>query len=247
MNLLIEAFAWIADPAHLTGPNGIPTRLVQHLAISLVVLVIASVIAIPLGYLIGHTGRGRSLAVSLTGGFRALPTLGLLIILALWLGIGVEAPVIALVVLAVPPILAGAYSGFEAIDRRTIDSARAVGMTERQIVGKVEVPLGLPLLIGGLRSAALQVIATATLADYVGAGGLGRFIFVGLKSNDYPQMLAGSVLVIALALLSEGIFAIIQKLVVPRGVSAGASERTDVRTPSSRRVAVVGLPTEERK
>ncbi|KQM61155.1 MULTISPECIES: ABC transporter permease [unclassified Agreia] len=245
MNLLIDAFAWIFDPAHLGGPNGIPIRLVQHLTISLVVLVIASVIAIPLGYLIGHTGRGRSLAVSLTGGFRALPTLGLLIIVALWLGIGVEAPIIALVVLAVPPILAGAYSGFEAIDRRTIDSARAVGMTEGQIVRKVEVPLGLPLLIGGLRSATLQVIATATLADYVGAGGLGRFIFVGLKSNDYSQMLAGSLLVIALALLSEGIFAVLQKLVVPRGVVA--NQNTDVRTPSSRRVAVVGSPTQERK
>ena len=245
MNLLIDAFAWIFDPAHLGGPNGIPIRLVQHLTISLVVLVIASVIAIPLGYLIGHTGRGRSLAVSLTGGFRALPTLGLLIVVALWLGIGVEAPIIALVVLAVPPILAGAYSGFEAIDRRTIDSARAVGMTEGQIVRKVEVPLGLPLLIGGLRSATLQVIATATLADYVGAGGLGRFIFVGLKSNDYSQMLAGSLLVIALALLSEGIFAVLQKLVVPRGVVA--NQNTDVRTPSSRRVAVVGSPTQERK
>lgn len=245
MNLLIDAFAWIFDPAHLGGPNGIPIRLVQHLTISLVVLLIASVIAIPLGYLIGHTGRGRSLAVSLTGGFRALPTLGLLIIVALWLGIGVEAPIIALVVLAVPPILAGAYSGFEAIDRRTIDSARAVGMTEGQIVRKVEVPLGLPLLIGGLRSATLQVIATATLADYVGAGGLGRFIFVGLKSNDYSQMLAGSLLVIALALLSEGIFAVVQKLVVPRGVVA--NQNTDVRTPSSRRVAVVGTPTQERK
>ncbi|SMQ63554.1 ABC transporter permease [Agreia sp. VKM Ac-1783] len=245
MNLLIDAFAWIFDPAHLGGPNGIPIRLVQHLTISLAVLVIASVIAIPLGYLIGHTGRGRSLAVSLTGGFRALPTLGLLIIVALWLGIGIEAPIIALVVLAIPPVLAGAYSGFEAIDRRTIDSARAVGMTEGQIVRKVEVPLGLPLLIGGLRSATLQIIATATLADYVGAGGLGRFIFVGLKSNDYSQMLAGSLLVIALALISEGIFALLQKLVVPRGVVA--NQNADVRTPSSRRVAVVGSPTEERK
>jgi osmoprotectant transport system permease protein len=245
VNLLVDAFAWIFDPAHLSGPNGIPSRLLQHLAISLVVLVIASVIAIPLGYLIGHTGRGRSLAVGLTGGLRALPTLGLLIILALWLGIGVEAPVIALVVLALPPILAGAYSGFEAVDRRTIDSARALGMTEWQIVGRVEVPLGLPLLIGGLRSATLQIIATATLADYVGAGGLGRFIFVGLKSNDYPQMLAGSVLVIALALLSEGIFAVLQKLVVPRGVVA--NQNTDVRTSSSRRVAVVGSPTQEGK
>lgn len=245
MNLLIDAFAWIFDPAHQAGANGIPTRLAQHLGISLIVLVIASAIAIPVGYLIGHTGKGRGLAVGLTGGFRSLPTLGLLIILALWLGIGIEAPLIALVVLAIPPILAGAYSGFEAVDRRTIDAARAVGMTEWQIVSKVEIPLGLPLLIGGLRSGALQIIATATLADYVGAGGLGHFIFVGQKSNDYAQMLAGSLLVIALALLSEGIFAVLQKLVVPRGVVA--NQNTDVRTPSSRRVAAVGSPTQERK
>ncbi|MBF4633746.1 ABC transporter permease [Agreia pratensis] len=245
MNLLVDAFAWIFDPAHQAGANGIPTRLVQHLGISLLVLVVASAIAIPVGYLIGHTGKGRTLAVSLTGGFRSLPTLGLLIILALWLGVGLEAPLIALIVLAVPPILAGAYSGFEAVDRRTIDAARAVGMTEWQIVSKVEVPLGLPLLIGGLRSGTLQIIATATLADYVGAGGLGHFIFVGQKSNDYPQMLAGSLLVIALALLSEGIFALLQKLVVPRGVVA--NQNTDVRTSSPRRVAVVGSPTEERK
>lgn len=245
MNLLVDAFAWIFDPEHAVGPNGIPTRLVQHLGISLVVLVIAAVIAVPTGYLIGHTGRGRGLAVSLTGGLRALPTLGLIIILALWLGIGLEAPLIALIVLAIPPILAGAYSGFEAVDRRTIDAARAVGMTELQIVRKIEVPLGLPLLIGGLRSGTLQIIATATLADYVGAGGLGHFIFSGQKSNNYPEMLAGSLLVIALALLSEGIFAVLQKLVVPRGVTA--SQRTDVRTTSSRRVAVVGKPTQEGK
>jgi osmoprotectant transport system permease protein len=227
VNLLVDAFAWIFDPAHAAGPNGIPARLVQHLGISLIVLVIASIIAVPSGYLIGHTGRGRGLAVSLTGGLRALPTLGLIIILALWLGIGLEAPLIALIVLAVPPILAGAYSGFEAVDRRTIDAARAVGMTEWQIVRKIEVPLGLPLLI------------------YVGAGGLGHFIFSGQKSNNYPEMLAGSLLVIALALLSEGIFALLQKLVVPRGVVA--NQNTDVRTSSPRRVAVVGSPTEERK
>jgi osmoprotectant transport system permease protein len=245
MNLLIEGFAWIFDPAHAAGPDGVLTRLGQHLAISFLVLVIAAAIAIPLGYLIGHTGRGRAVTVSLTGGFRALPTLGLIIILALWLGIGLEAPVIALIVLAVPPILAGAYSGFEAVDRKTIDAARAIGMTEWQIVGRVEVPLGLPLLMGGLRSGMLQIIATATLADYVGAGGLGHFIFLGLKTQDYPQMLAGSILVIALALVSEGIFAILQRLVVPRGVVANSSQT--VRPRSSRPRTVVGIPIEEGK
>jgi osmoprotectant transport system permease protein len=245
MNLLVEGFLWIFDPAHATGPDGVLTRLGQHLAISFLVLVIASVIAIPLGYLIGHTGRGRGLTIALTGGFRALPTLGLIIILALWLGIGLGAPVIALIVLAVPPILAGAYSGFEAVDRMTVDAARAIGMTEWQIVGKVEIPLGLPLLMGGLRSGMLQIIATATLADYVGAGGLGHFIFLGLKTQDYPQMLAGSILVIALALVSEGIFAILQRLVVPRGVVANQSK--NVRPKSSRLRTVVGIPIEEGK
>jgi osmoprotectant transport system permease protein len=245
MNLLIEGFAWIFDPAHAPGPDGVLTRLGQHLAISFLVLVISSLIAIPLGYVIGHTGRGRGATVALTGGFRALPTLGLIIILALWLGIGLEAPVIALIVLAVPPILAGAYSGFEAVDRKTIDAARAIGMTEWQIVGKVEIPLGLPLLIGGLRSGMLQIIATATLADYVGAGGLGHFIFLGQKTQDYPQMLAGSILVIGLALVSEGIFAILQRLVVPRGVVANSSQ--SVRPRSSRPRAVVGIPIEEGK
>jgi osmoprotectant transport system permease protein len=124
-------------------------------------------------------------------------------------------------VLAIPPILAGAYSGFEAVNRDTIDAARAVGMTELQIVGQVEVPLGLPLLIGGLRSATLQVVATATLAAYVADFGLGRFLFRGLKTNDYAQMLGGSILVILLALVLEGGFALLQKFVVPRGVAVG--------------------------
>jgi osmoprotectant transport system permease protein len=225
MNLILEAFAWIFDPAHHGGEAGIGNRILQHLGITLVVMLIASVIAIPLGYLIGHTGRGRSVVVALSGGVRALPTLGLITLIALSVGIGFAAPVIALVILAVPSILAGAYTGFEAVDRRTIDAARAVGMTEWQIVGRVEIPLGLPLLIGGLRSATLQVIATATLADYVGAGGLGRYIFSGQATNDYPQMLAGSILVIALALISEAVFSVLQRAVVPAGVVAASGRK----------------------
>lgn len=238
MNILLEGFAWVFDPQHYGGPDGINTRLLEHLAISAVVLLITAVIAIPIGYLIGHTGRGRGLAVGLSGGVRALPTLGLLTILAFGIGIGIEAPVIALVVLAIPSILAGAYSGFEAVDRDTIDAARAVGMTEWQIVRRVEIPLGLPLLIGGLRSAALQVIATATLADYIGGGGLGHFIFQGLKTNAYDEMIAGSILVVALALVSEAFFSVVQRLVVPAGVSAGRS--TNVRVRSARSRAVPG-------
>lgn len=230
MNFFGEAIRWIFDPSHYGAYDGIDTRSLQHLLISVGVVVVAAVIAIPLGYLVGHTGRGRSLAVAASGGIRALPTLGLLIIIALGVGIGLEAPFIALVVLAIPSILAGAYSGFEAVDRRTVDAARAVGMTEWQIIGRVEVPLGLPLLIGGLRLAMLQVIATATLADYVGGGGLGLFLFRGLKTNDYPQMLAGSIIVIVLAILSEVVFSTLQRLVVPAGVVAGQTQYVRVKS-----------------
>lgn len=226
MNFFVEAFAWLADPVHWTGADGIPTRLGQHLWYSALSVVIASVIAIPVGYLIGHTGRGRSIAVSISGGARALPSFGVITLIALSVGIGLTAPIISFVILAIPSVLAGAYSGFEAVDRKTVDAARAVGMTEWQIVAKVEVPLGLPLLIGGIRSAVLQVVATATLATFVGAGGLGSYIITGLRANDYPKMLAGSILVIALAVVLEVLFSIVQRLVVPAGVTAGRPSDT---------------------
>jgi len=213
------AIAWILDAANYAGAGAIPGRVLEHLGFTFLTLVVASAIAIPFGFAIGHTGRGRGLAVAVSGGLRAIPTLGLLTLVALWIGIGLGAPYVALTVLAIPPILAGAYAGFEAIDRGTIDAARAVGMSEAQILGQVEIPLGLPLLIGGLRSAALQVVATATLAAYVADFGLGRYLFSGLKTRDYAQMLGGSILVIVLALALEGIFAMIQRIVVPRGVA----------------------------
>jgi osmoprotectant transport system permease protein len=234
MNLFGDAIAWILNPAHWGGPNGIDTRILEHVAISLLVVGIATVIAVPIGYLIGHTGKGRGIVVALAGAVRALPTLGLLILLALNLGIGLQAPIIALVVLAVPSILAGAYAGFDAVDRRIIDAARAVGMTEMQIVFKVEVPLGLPLLMGGMRSAVLQVIATATLADYVGGGGLGAYIFHGLQTGAYPEMLAGSIVVVILAIIFEIIFSVLQRVVVPAGVAASQSPRVRTRPVRSR-------------
>jgi osmoprotectant transport system permease protein len=236
MNLLVAAFAWLFNPAHYGGPNGLDTRAIQHIGISLFILVIAAVIAIPVGFAIGHTGRGRAV-ISLAGGLRALPTLGLMIIIALSIGIGFEAPVIALVVLSFPSILAGAYAGIDAVDRQTIDAARAIGMTEWQVLWKVEVPLGLPLLIGGLRAASLQIVATATLADYIGVGGLGHFLFVGLNTQDYPQMLAGALAVVILALLSELIFGILTRIAVPVGVRIGnrnAALQEDVSVRSRR-------------
>ena len=215
MSYFLAALAWIADPGRWTGANGIGARLAEHLAYSVIGVLIACLIGIPVGWWVGHTGKLRGLAVELSGGARALPTLGLVTLLGILFGIGLVGPMIAFVVLALPSVLAGAYSGVEAADKQAVDGARASGMTELQVLLRVEVPLGLPLLIGGVRSAFLQVIATATLAAYVGAGGLGRFLFLGLKTQDYPQMLAASLLVVALALVCDVAFAAAQRLASP--------------------------------
>lgn len=219
MNQLWEAVLWCLDPAHWTGPSGIAARSLEHLGYTLLAVVIAAAIAVPIGWWVGHTGRGRGAAVALSGAARALPTLGVLTLTALLLGIGLAGPMTAFVILAVPSILAAAYAGFEAVDRRVIDAARAQGYTGAQVLWQIEVPLGLPVLVGGLRSAALQVVATATLAAYVGSGGLGRYLFLGLKTQDYAMMLGSSLLVVVLALVLDGVFALAGRAAVPRGVT----------------------------
>ncbi len=229
MNVFAEAFAWIFSPDRLTGSLPLPLAVWQHLAFTFGSVAIAAVIAIPLGWLIGHTGRGREIAVALSGAARALPSLGLVVLLVLLLGVvhKTEAAVVAFVLLAIPSILAGAYAGFEAIDRTVIDAGRAVGMTEWQVLWKIEVPLGLPLLIGGLRSATLQVVATVTIAAYVGLGGLGFFIIQGIQIRSFPQILGASLIVVVLALALDGLFALLQHVVVPRGVAERDARRRD--------------------
>lgn len=219
MNNWIDALTWLLDPANLTGPTGVLARIGEHLWYTVLTLLIAGAIALPIGYLIGHTGRGRSLAIAVSGGLRALPTLGLVTVLALVMGLGLLAPLTALVILAVPPLLAGAYAGVEAVERSTIDSARAVGMTEWQIFHQVELLLSLPLAISGLRSAALQVIATWTVAAILPVGGLGRFVLDGLPVRNYAMVLGGAIVVILLALAVEAVLAGTQRLVIPRGVT----------------------------
>ncbi|MBH0009124.1 ABC transporter permease [Salinibacterium sp. SWN1162] len=249
MNLLAEAVQWLFSADRLVGSNPIALRLEEHLFYTFLSVIVAALIAVPLGFYIGHTGKGRDFAVGLSGAARALPSFGLILLLVLLIGVTQIqlqlAAITAFVLLAIPSILAGAYAGIEAVDRRVIDSARAVGMTEWQILWKVEVPLGLPLLIGGLRAATLQVVATATLAAYVGLGGLGIYIFRGLPLQRYDEMLGSALLIAALALLLDGIFALIQQFAVPRGVSAGRAK--DVRTSSTRRRAVAVKPAQERR
>ena len=215
MSVASETIDWFADSTNWSGDYGVPHRIVQHLGYTAVTVAIAAALAVPIGLWIGHTGRLRGLAVVFTGALRALPTLGVVTYLGLFTGVNLTATVVALVVLAVPPLLAGAYSGLESVDRQTIDAARAMGMNEWQILTQVEVPLALPIIVGGLRSATLQVVATATVAAYVGPGGLGRFLIDGLAVRDTPQVIAGSLLVIALALLLDGVFAGLQRIASP--------------------------------
>ncbi|WP_435770827.1 ABC transporter permease [Nocardioides sp. SYSU DS0651] len=229
MSLFGDALAWIGDPAHWGGPGGIDTRLLQHLWVSFAAVGVAAALAVPLGILIGHTGRGRLVVVALAGAVRAVPTLGLLTLLGLALGIGVDAPLIALVALAFPSLLAGAYAGVESADRGAVDAARAIGMSELQLVTRVEVPLGADVMLGGLRAATLQVVATATLAAYISDTGLGRYLFAGLKARDYPQMLAGALLVAALALVLDIALDALQR-----------STRAHSRAPRSRRPTGAG-------
>ncbi|NRQ49498.1 ABC transporter permease [Aeromicrobium stalagmiti] len=213
MSVVSDTIDWFSDSTHWSGDDGVPHRLVQHLGYTSLTIAIAAAVAIPIGLWIGHTGRLRGLAVVSSGALRALPTLGVLTYASLYTGIGIKAAIFTLVLLAIPPLLAGAYAGLESVDRQTIDAARSIGMTEWQILTKVEVPLALPLIVGGFRSSTLQVVATATVAAYIpGPGGLGRYLIDGLALRDYPQVVAGSVVVIVLALVLDGIFVLLQRL-----------------------------------
>jgi osmoprotectant transport system permease protein len=220
MNLFTDALAWLFSPERLQGQYALPVLLSQHLLYTVISVVVAAAIALPAGWLIGHTGKGREIAVAISGAARAVPSFGLLVLLVLLLGVlrTPLAAVITFVLLAIPSLLAGAYTGFEAIDRRTIDAARAVGMTEWQIFTKVELPLGMPLLVGGIRSALLQVIATVTIGAYVNLGGLGWPIIQGIPLRRFDQVLAGALLVAVLALIVDLLLAVLQRAVVPVGI-----------------------------
>ncbi|MDN5716215.1 MAG: ABC transporter permease [Janibacter sp.] len=216
---------WLTSSASWSGADGILARLLEHIGYTLLVLVIAAVIAIPLGLWIGHTGRGRWL-VTAANALRAVPTLGLLFALTLVLlpvlpgdTAFLVPSVIVLVLLAIPAILSGTYAGVEAVDPAARDAARGIGMTGVQVLVKVELPIALPLLISGLRAAVLQVVATATVAAYVGLGGLGRFLIDGLATQDYASTAGGALLVAVLALALDAPFALLERLVVSPGLT----------------------------
>jgi len=227
-----DLLTWLTDAAHWSGEDGIPHRVLEHLAYSLVAVLIAAVIAIPLGLFIGHTGRGRFAVVNAAGAARAIPSLGLLFIAVLVLGprLGGDAAFIVpceivLVVLAIPPILAGAYSGVEEVDPAARDAAKGMGMRGFEVLTQVELPCALPLIFSGLRSGTLQVVATATIAATAGLGGLGRFLIDGLSVRDFGQMAGGAVLVALLALAVDVVFAVVQRYAVSRGLTGRYGSR----------------------
>lgn len=228
MSLWGQLWQWLTTSANWQGATGVLARLSEHLEYTGLTMLIAMVIAIPLGVAVGHTGRGGVIVVGVANGLRALPTLGLLTIVVLAAGIGLLPPILALVVLAIPPLLAGTYAGIRAVDPAVVDAAKGVGMRGWQVMLRVEVPNALPLIFGGIRSAALQVVATATISAYVGLGGLGRFVIDGIAEQDYTQALAGALLVAALAIVIDLVLVLVQRLVVSPGLN-------EVATRSSRR------------
>lgn len=234
MSLFAAAWAWLTAPEQWTGSGTLPERLGEHLLYTLVALVLAALVAVPVGYAVGHTGRGRELAVALAGAGRALPSLGLLTVLTLLVGVGSAgvAATVVFVVLAVPSVLAGTYAGVENVDAAVTDSARAVGMTEWQVLARVEAPLGLPLLVGGLRNAALQVIATAVLAAYVGLGGLGVYVQRGIALRRYEEMLGGAIVIVLLAVVVDVVFALLARIAMR---VAGGQGRLRASTPTEGR------------
>lgn len=222
MNQIWRGVLWFVDGANWAGPQGLGARLWEHVWYSALALAVALAVALPLGVLIGHTGRGRTVAVAASGAVRALPSLGLLTLLAVTMGLGLRLAIvpstIVLALLAVPSLLAATYAGIEAVADDVVDGARASGMSEAQIVARVELPLALPMMIGGVRSALLQIIATATISAYLGLGGLGRPILDGLAVSDYPRMLGGAIAVALLALAADWLIQVVQRRSLPPGV-----------------------------
>ncbi len=230
MDLIGATIAWLSNSAHWQGSNGIPARLLEHLALSGVSLLLAALVALPLGLWIGHSGRFSWLVVTSANAWRALPSfavIGLLVpfttVLDPNLGFTLYPTLVAMIVLAGPPILVNAYQGIADVDGDLVEAARAMGMKERQILFGVEIPIALPVLATGVRSAAVQVVATATLGAAFGFGGLGRFIVLGDANQDNGELFGGVVLVAALALTTLGLFLVLERRLVSAGLARRAA------------------------
>lgn len=228
MELVGDLIAWFSDPENWQGDDAISNRLLEHVLISASAMAIAVLIAVPIGLYIGHTNRGAFLAVSLANIGRAVPSFAVLVI-ALPLGLALQRAVgasftlipalIAMVLLAIPPIVTNCYVGLREVDRDLIEGARGMGMRGGEVLRRVELPIGLPVILAGLRTATVQVVATAALGAVIGGGGLGRYIIQGIVRRDTERLVAGALMVALLAILVEVAFAIVQRRVVSPGLA----------------------------
>ncbi|GAS94670.1 ABC-type proline/glycine betaine transport system, permease component [Mycolicibacterium canariasense] len=224
---------WFTDPANWTGAGGIPMQIGYHLLYSAMALLVALAIAVPLGIMIGYTGRGEAVVAGFANALRALPSLGLLVLLFLVISpvvagklVYVLPTIVVLVLLAVPPILTGTYAGIQGADPHAVDAARGMGFTRTQILLRVQLPCALPLMVSGVRSATLQIVSTATIAAYLGLQGLGRFILDGRATASFSEMAGGAILVAVLAIVLEFTFAWIGRLIVSPGLRRVSTEST---------------------
>lgn len=222
METIRAAFEWLTNPANYSGEFGIPFRIYEHLSMSIQAVCLAAAIALPVGMYIGHKRRFEFLAISIGNLGRALPSFGILgfvfpFTLNLPGTLGFWATFVTLTLLAIPPLLTNTYVGIKGVDRDTIEAARGMGMTEFDVLRRLEIPLASPLIVGGARIAAVQVVATATLGALVAWGGLGRFIIDGKAQGDSAQLLGGAILVALLAILTEVAFSLLERVVAPKG------------------------------
>jgi osmoprotectant transport system permease protein len=223
MNIIRLVADWFTQSSQWSGPDGIPNRVGEHLYYSLLALLIAALLALPLGLLVGHTGRAAFAVVNSGNAARSLPTLGLVGLAVTVFGIGLTPTLLPLIALAIPPILVNTYAGIRQVDAEIRDAAKGMGMNGWQVLFRVELPAALPLIILGLRTAAIQIVSTATIAAYVGLGGLGRYIFDGLARREYEVMVGGAILAVLLALLTEAAFTLAGRVLVSPGVRLQAT------------------------
>jgi osmoprotectant transport system permease protein len=210
--------AWFGDPTNWSGVNGVPNRALEHVLISVASVLLATVVALPLGLAIGHTRRGELLAVGVANVGRALPSLALLIGLIPIFGLGPGTSLVALALLGIPPIVTNAYVGIREVDRDVVEAGRGMGMSGFSVLRRVELPIALPVILAGVRLSAVQIVATATLWALVAGGGLGRYIIDGFALRDFPRIVAGAVLVALLAVLTEVGFTVAARVLVSPGI-----------------------------
>ncbi|MDQ4129494.1 MAG: ABC transporter permease [Actinomycetota bacterium] len=228
MRFLGDVVSWFTTAEHWRGPAGIPHRLYEHVTMSLAATLTAAVVALTVGIVLGHLDRGGGLAISVSNVGRAIPSFAILVLAVQLFGIGAKPAFLALVALAIPPMVTNSFVGIRDVDADVRESARGMGMTGAQVLRRVELPMASPLIMAGVRTSAVQVVATATLAALVAWGGLGRYIIDGLNQRDYAQVFAGAVLVAALSLVTEMVLAGAQRLVVPAGLRQRDSGKNEL-------------------